>query len=233
MTKAEASGRAYSTAVVFKAKFHPVGLSGYAEGRTFFAWGSALYPSMEAVMAAAYGSNWQSIQDAFAEATTWDEVRETAKRLLTNDPSGYDDYINGLLGSGYAEGELDAKRSTLAWTYYMSQVCGYTCTTDGGTAHVTLDQTQDGTSTREKLEPYGIRTYKDATCYYTWFVRHANDGNDETNGPMEYAIVRNNVYKLLVTGIYSLGDDVPGESKPIVRVYVNDWLLLPAENIEM
>lgn len=234
VTKAEASGRAYSTAVVFKAKFHPVGLSGYAEGSTFFAWGSALYPSMEAVMAAAYGSNWQSIQNAFVAATTWDEVRETAKRLLTNDPSGYDDYINGLLGSGYAEGELDeAKRSTLAWTYYMSRVCGYTCTTDGGTAHVTLDQTQDGTSTREKLEPYGIRTYKDATCYYTWFVRHANDGNDETNGPMEYAIVRNNIYKLLVTGVYSLGDDVPGDETLRVHLYVNDWLLLPREDIKM
>lgn len=234
VTKAEASGRAYSTAVVFKAKFYPVGLSGYAEGNTFFAWGSALYPSMEAVMAAAYGSNWQSIQDAFAAATTWDEVRETAKRLLTNDPSGYDDYINGLLGSGYAEGELDeAERSTLAWTYYMSHVCGYTCTTDGGTAHVTLDQTQDGTSTREKLEPYGIRTYEDATCYYTWFVRHANDGVDYANGPMEYAIVRNNIYKLLVTGVYSLGDDVPGDETLRVHLYVNDWLLLPREDIEM
>lgn len=234
VTKAEASGRAYSTAVVFKAKFHPAGLTGYADGSTFFAWGSTLYPSMEAVMAAAYGSNWQSIQDAFAAAKTWDEVRETAKRLLTNDPSGYDDYINGLLGSGYAAGELDeAERSTLAWTYYMSHVCGYTCTTDGGTAHVTLDQTQDGTSTREMLEPHGVRTYEYATCYYTWFVRHANDGNDETNGPMEYAIVRNNIYKLLVTGIYSLGDDVPGSETLRVHLYVNNWLLLERENIEM
>lgn len=233
VTKAEASGRAYSTAVVFKAKFHPAGLTGYAEGNTFFAWGSTLYPSMEAVMTAAYGSNWQSIQDAFAAAKTWDEVRETAKRLLTNDPSGYDDYINGLLAADYATGDLDvAERATLAWTYYMSNVTGYTATQENGVWSVHVDQISE-TTTREYLAKFGIRTYKDATCYYTWFVRHANDGNDETNGPMEYAIVRNNIYKLLVTGVYSLGDDVPGDETLRVHLYVNDWLLLPREDIVM
>ena len=221
--------------MVFKAKFYPVGLSGYADGSTFFAWGSTLYPSMEAVMAAAYGSNWQSIQDAFAAAKTWDEVRATAKRLLTNDPSGYDDYINGLLESAFAQDELnEAKLSALEWSYFMKNVCGYSNTPDeNGVADVRLNMTQDGTSTREMLEPHGVRTYEDATCYYTWFVRHANDGNDETNGPMEYAIVRNNVYKLLVTGVYSLGDDVPGDETLRVHLYVNDWLLLPREDIEM
>lgn len=233
VTRADESGRAYSTAVVFKATFHPAGLKNYRDGATFFAWGAQLYPSMEDVMAAAYGAAWTDIQSAMAAATTWDEVREVANRLLDNDPSGYDDYINGLLAADYATGDLDdAERGTLAWTYYMSHVTGYTAKHENGVWSVHVDQISE-TTTREYLARFGIRTYEDATCYYTWFVRHANDGDDETNGPMEYAIVRNNVYKLLVTGIYSLGDDVPGESEPIVRVYVNDWLLLPAENIEM
>lgn len=233
VTRADESGRAYSTAVVFKATFHPAGLSNYRDGETFFAWGAQLYPSMEDVMAAAYGAAWTDIQSAMAAATTWDEVREVANRLLDNDPSGYDDYINGLLAADYATDDLDeAERGTLAWTYYMSHVTGYTATHENGAWSVHVDQISE-TTTREYLARFGIRTYEDATCYYTWFVRHANDGDDETNGPMEYAIVRNNVYKLLVTGIYSLGDDVPGESEPIVRVYVNDWLLLPAEDIEM
>lgn len=233
VTRADESGRAYSTAVVFKATFHPAGLNKYRDGATFFAWGAQLYPSMEDVMAAAYGAAWTDIQSAMAAATTWDEVREVANRLLDNDPSGYDDYINGPLATDYAQGDLDdAEHATLAWTYYMSHVTGYTATQENGVWSVHVDQISE-TTTREYLARFGIRTYEDATCYYTWFVRHANDGDDETNGPMEYAIVRNNVYKLLVTGIYSLGDDVPGESEPIVRVYVNDWLLLPAENIEM
>lgn len=233
VTRADESGRAYSTAVVFKATFYPAELNNYRDGATFFAWGARLYPSMDDVMAAAYGAAWTDIQNEMAAATTWGEVREVANRLLDNDPSGYDDYINGLLAADYATGDLDiAERATLAWTYYMSNVTGYTATQENGVWSVHVDQISE-TTTREYLAKFGIRTYKDATCYYTWFVRHANDGDDETNGPMEYAIVRNNVYKLLVTGIYSLGDDVPGESEPIVRVYVNDWLLLPAENIEM
>ena len=78
-----------------------------------------------------------------------------------------------------------------------------------------------------------MRTYEDAQCYYTWWVRHANDGNAETNGPMEYAIVRNSIYKLTVQSVYSLGGDVPGDEGLSILVYVNDWLLLPQEEIPL
>ena len=51
---------------------------------------------------------------------------------------------------------------------------------------------------------------------------------------MEYAIVRNNIYKLTVNSIYSLGGDVPGEDENIILdVYVNDWLLLDPETLPM
>lgn len=233
VTRADESGRAYSTAVVFKATFHPAGLNNYRDGATFFAWGARLYPSMDDVMAEAYGAVWTDIQNEMVAAKTWDEVREVANRLLDNDPSGYDDYINGLLAADYATGDLgDAERPKLAWTYYMSNVTGYTATQENGVWSVHVDQIRE-TTTREYLARFGIRTYEDATCYYTWFVRHANDGDNETKGPMEYAIVRNNVYKLLVTGIYSLGDDVPGDETLRVHLYVNDWLLLPREDIKM
>lgn len=54
-----------------------------------------------------------------------------------------------------------------------------------------------------------VREYHDGLCYYVWRVRHSNDGNDATQGIMEYAIVRNNIYRLLVASIDGLGDEVP------------------------
>lgn len=56
-------------------------------------------------------------------------------------------------------------------------------------------------------------------CYYIYWNRH-NDNNDETlMAPMEFATVRNNVYKLRVTGINKLGhpgnpNDDPDPNKP-------------------
>lgn len=54
-----------------------------------------------------------------------------------------------------------------------------------------------------------IREYRNGICYYTWRVRHSNDGKDTEKGIMEYAIVRNNIYKLRITDIYALGDEIP------------------------
>lgn len=50
---------------------------------------------------------------------------------------------------------------------------------------------------------------------------------------MEYAIVRNNIYKLTVKSVYSLGGEVPDDESLIVDVYVNDWLLLDNETLPM
>ena len=55
-------------------------------------------------------------------------------------------------------------------------------------------------------------------------------------GIMEYAIVRNNIYKLTVNSIYSLGGEIPEDDENegiILDVYVNDWLLLPTETLPM
>lgn len=112
----------------------------------------------------------------------------------------------------------------------MLTECGYSKSADGA---VTLDQ--NGKVTRTALRPTGVRTYKDATCYYTWWVRHSNDGQDDTNGIMEYAIVRNNIYKLKVNSIYSLGSDIPTDEDHglVIEVYVNDWQLLDPEILPM
>ena len=226
-TAAEEAGRRYSTGVVFKAKFHPQGVANYTEGETFFAYGTKIYASMEDMMAGFYGSKFDDL-DNITSCATWGDVKQfITSTLLTNDPSGYNKYLEGL-AEGKDDSETVSDASSLTWSNYMKNECGYSKDENG---KVVLDQ--NGKVTRIALQPYGTRTYEDATCYYTWWVRHSNDNDDTKKGIMEYAIVRNNIYKLTVNSVYSLGGEVPEEESLIVDVYVNDWLLLDNETLPM
>ena len=228
-TAADAAGSDYSTGVVFKATFHPKGVANYQGGATFFALGTHLFASMEDMMTYVYGADFSQFDDKIDACDNWAAVKTFAASLLDNDPSGYKAF---LLGQDEAQ-DLAQVKESLKWKAYMLNKCGYSASLNNNVYSVTLDQNED-TSTREALQPYGTRTYEDATCYYTWWVRHSNDNNDETKGIMEYAIVRNNIYKLTVNSIYSLGNDVPGEDENIILdVYVNDWLLLEPETLPM
>ena len=135
--------------------------------------------------------------------------------------------MNDHQGESLTQTEL----TSLEWSNYMLNECGYSKDENG---KVVLDQ--NSKVTRIALQLYGTRTYEDATCYYTWWVRHSNDNNDDAKGIMEYAIVRNNIYKLTVNSIYSLGGEIPEDDDDegiILDVYVNDWLLLPTETLPM
>lgn len=227
-TAADAAGSDYSTGVVFKAKFYPKGVANYTDGETFFALGNRLFASMEDMMKNFYGSKFDELDDLIKKCETWRDVKQfITSTLLTNDPSGYNKYLEGL-----AEGKDDtgavSDASSLIWSNYMLNECGYSKDENG---KVVLDQ--NGKVTRIALKPYGTRTYEDATCYYTWWVRHSNDNDDTKKDIMEYAIVRNNIYKLTVESIYSLGDPVPGDKGLRVNVYVNNWLLLDPETLPM
>lgn len=226
-TAAEEAGKRYSTGVVFKAKFHPQGVANYTDGETFFAYGTKIYASMEDMMAGFYGSKFDDL-DNITSCATWGDVKQfITSTLLTNDPSGYNKYLEGL-ADGKDDTETVADASSLTWSKYMKNECGYSKDENG---KVILDQNDK--VTRIALQPYGTRTYEDATCYYTWWVRHSNDNDDTKKGIMEYAIVRNNIYKLTVNSVYSLGGEVPEEESLIVDVYVNDWLLLDNETLPM
>lgn len=226
----------YNTAVVFKAKFHP------AEGSvphyqdqdeaTFFELGNKLYASMEDMMEDF--SQPRSISDmntAINACANWEDVKAFVNTLRDDDPCGYKLWLKGQIEA--AANWTDEVKESLTWTSYMLNECGYSATLENGVYTVTINQGDKITA--DILAEYGARTYKDATCYYTWWIRHANDGNEETNGIMEYAIVRNNIYELNVESIYSLGGYIPNEEEHgfIVTVYVKDWTLLEPERIEM
>lgn len=227
-TAAEEAGKRYSTGVVFKAKFYPKGVANYTDGETFFALGNRLFASMEDMMTYVYGADFSQFDNKIDACTDWTAVKNFAASLLDNDPSGYKSFLQGQNDTQ----DLTSVKESLKWKAYMSNKCGYSASLNNDVYSVTLDQ--NGIVTREALQPYGTRTYEDATCYYTWWVRHSNDNDDDAKGIMEYAIVRNNIYKLTVNSIYSLGGPVPGEDENIILdVYVNDWLLLEPETLPM
>lgn len=51
-------------------------------------------------------------------------------------------------------------------------------------------------------------------CYYFYWNRHNDNGKLGQMGPMEFAVVRNNVYKLAVTGINKLGHPRISDNDP-------------------
>lgn len=228
-TAAAEAGNRYSTGVVFKAKFHPDGVLNYADGQTFFALGTHLFASMEDMMTFVYGGTVFNSFDSRIEAcTSWDDLKQFASLLLDNDPSGYKVFLQEQDETA----DFATVKADLKWKTYMLNQCGYSAAKETNVYQVILDQNDK--ITRIALQPYSVRTYEDAVCYYTWWVRHANDNDNAKKGVMEYAIVRNNIYKLSVNSVYSLGGEVPGEDDNIMLdVYVNDWLLLDGETLPM
>lgn len=73
----------------------------------------------------------------------------------------------------------------------------------------------------------GLQVYRDGCCYYVYWIRHADDDNDFEISPMEYALVRNNIYQLYVNGIEALGNPDPDsqveEVEVDIHLNVKEW----------
>ncbi|MCD8303275.1 MAG: Mfa1 family fimbria major subunit [Prevotellaceae bacterium] len=180
-----------------------------------------------------------------SSCSRWGAIRQFAESLRDDDPTGYKhfllaEYVNGNhTDDQYVNARTGPTQDKLYWSYYMKTVCGYTLSCDDeGNYTMTLDQSfvdPNYTTTRAALyaESNGAtRTYEDGKCFYSWWIRHSNDENDETNGTMEFSIVRNNAYKLTLDSVYSLGGDVPEEGI-VIHAGVNDWGILDEEDVEL
>ena len=233
ITAPDETKHGYNTAVVFKAKFHPAmgRVENYKDGATFFELGNKLYASMEDMMEDFSQRSISDMNTAINACANWEDVKAFVNTLHDDDPCGYKLWLKEQINA--AANWTDEVEESLTWTSYMLNVCGYSATLENGVYTVKINQGDKITA--DILAERGARTYEDATCYYTWWIRHANDGSEDTNGVMEYAIVRNNIYELDVKSIYSLGGYIPNEEEKgfIVNVYVKDWTLLGEETIEM
>lgn len=90
--------------------------------------------------------------------------------------------------------------------------------------------------TKEELEAAGIKQYSSNICYYyTTEIKHFDNGNNNTLGNMEFAIMRNNIYSLAITNISKIGDPIvdptpetPNETKEAalkVSVKIIPWIV--------
>ena len=226
----------YNTGIVFKAQFHPVGVDDYSDGKTFFTYNGTIYPSLTKMMDQLNKEtpefhNWYN--SSIMGESKWDHLKKNFIELITNDPTGYRDYLLDLAEGKNELAEIpQQEREKLTWTYYMNKVLGVS----EEEQYVVTEINQNGINTRNVLfENSGekLRTYYNGQCYYIWWLRHSNDGDEDTNGVMEYAVVRNNIYKVSVNSIYSLGGDIPDNQQLDAQVYVNKWSLLDRETLPM
>ncbi|WP_455640478.1 Mfa1 family fimbria major subunit [Parabacteroides sp.] len=217
VSKADQS-RYINTGVVFKARYAPEKWLVYdsasktttettsADGKpfTFFALGGKLYGSVEAAMLDYAPSGTDLFNYSFA-GKSWADVQTLAERIKDNDPVGYKRFLLKQSDSKTLSARLTASEAkALGWAEYIQSTFGYT-NADG---KITVNQ--DGKDTRRLLARYDLHTYVDGICYYPYWIRHSNN-NASTKGIMEYAIVRNNIYKLRIGEIYGLGYDIPYE----------------------
>ena len=226
----------YNTGIVFKAQFHPVDVDDYSDGKTFFTYNGTIYPSLTKMMDQLNKEtpefhNWYN--SSIMGESKWDHLKKNFIELITNDPTGYRDYLLDLAEGKNELAEIpQQEREKLTWTYYMNKVLGVS----EEEQYVVTEINQNGINTRNVLftnSDEKLRTYYKGQCYYIWWLRHSNDGDDEKNGVMEYAVVRNNIYKVNVNSIYSLGGDIPDNEGLDAQVYVNKWSMLDRETLPM
>lgn len=229
-TLAENTSTSYNTGIVFKAKFTPAGVADYTLGNTFFRYDNTIYTTLTGMMASLNGQQdfAQYVSNAIKNFESWNEVKEFAEGLT--DPTGYADYLKGLAGAGSDTGF--STEGIYDWTEYMRNVLGVA----ESSAEKGPQINQGGINTRDVLftnSKERLRTYYNGQCYYIWWLRHSNNGDDTTNGIMEYAVVRNNIYKVTVSSVSSIGGDIPGAEELRAHVYVNDWVSLKEETLPM
>ena len=102
--------------------------------------------------------------------------------------------------------------------------------------------TQSARDSKTLYDTWNISYYDGGVCYYPYWIRHENNGNDAVSAPMEFCIVRNNVYQLNITGVNALGyplpfttpEDTPAEKESVflnVEIYVKHWVVRSNDNI--
>lgn len=80
-------------------------------------------------------------------------------------------------------------------------------------------------------------------CFYNYWIRHLDNYKDTAMGVMEFAIVRNNLYKMCITNVSDLGyggtgvidinPDTPDEGETYLKIQLNvkPWVIRDLTNI--
>lgn len=125
----------------------------------------------------------------------------------------------------------DVELSSVKWSTFLTTKI----INDPGTTHNTMHS-------KTLYDVWNISYYDGGVCYYPYWIRHENNGNEAVSAPMEFCIVRNNVYQLNITGVNALGyplpfttpEDIPAEKESVflnVEIYVKHWVVRNNDDI--
>lgn len=231
----EKGSKRHSTGIIFKAN---ITLTNAAPSATFFEWNGQVCRTAEEAMEKFDSEGWtNAVNGTWEQLDTYGDFRLMMQSMKSGDPTGYKLYLEETLREAPNETLLtDDVKATLRWAYYMENECFYK--NDNGTVQIDIGQISG--MTRQILSQYQLHTYKGGVCYYTYWIKHSNDGDEATDllhggtgGVMEYAIVRNNIYKLNITSISTLGDDVPGDRTLEINFSVKNWQVINEDEIPL
>lgn len=206
---------------------------------------TVLYANLKSLLVGSFSEGEQVkevVKALFGEVETSSDVTKAEVRTVVNKLQGkFGDAYKTFVISKIGEDGDDDSAVTIAEINYVAFLDSLE------------DEDIDITDAEVLAEKYDIHYYQDGTCYYKYWIRHANNGHNPPNDPnmgiMEYGIVRNNLYKLDVTAIKKLGDPLPftpGVDDPKnpneddktqyyieVEIYVKDWVVRDNGNIEL
>lgn len=247
-TAAKYSLKGYSTGALFKATYIPAKISkidedgngvnpipyeGYATNTPidFYVFQGNIYDSYDAIWAqycmtqlgtdyAESDLKYDSFNDDNIQNISMDDFMKSPLAKGT-DPFGYVAYLKKVAGEPGENGSWDGVFSdddsfdVFCAKYPRGAVVG-----------------DDG----ELMAGTAINFYDDGICYYPYWIRHANNDDENVMGVMEFGIVRNNIYELQVQSVSGLGlsgIDVPDPEEPVetddflfnVVLYVRDWVV--------
>ena len=271
-TSATASLNGYSTGAIFKATYFPkqwstvtkdgekdvvkavdIDYNGTSEGTgfdniddetsatdiDFYVYNGNVYKDYEAIFNEFAWNNQKSLEGqtgatiysyaSFNETTiTSIKKKDFFNSVLAqnaSDPFGYIAYLKKLCDADN-DGNVDDTVGDEATFETTNTISAYMATDEGKAA-----------------VNNAITFYEDCVCYYPYWIRHA--GEQDTNmEPMEFAIVRNNIYDLSVGAINKLG--VSGTEKPEpgneneseellfrVNILVKNWVVRSNDQITL
>ena len=162
-------------------------------------------------------------------AVSLEQLKDAVKGIIGGKiNAAYRDYLNGILNPATnAPTTIDATLiASMKWSKFLTEEG----IDDPGTTN------NSASDSKTLYDNYDISYYDGGTCYYPYWIRHENNNNNSVSAPMEFGIVRNNVYQLNVTGVKALGyplpftkpEDTKGEEENVyltVELYVKNWVV--------
>lgn len=90
---------------------------------------------------------------------------------------------------------------------------------------------------QQTLSLDGVEKYTDGVCYYEYWIRHSNNSS-AGNSIMEFAVVRNNIYRVTINSFNCVGSPIPDTTDKMdesmdVTIHVIPWSLYQHSTIYM